>query len=180
MSKVLFLQRVRKHFEYLVVEHGFSVVAERYDSEAFGNGVVQFQSSSVTITVTLDRGQVLIDVEPYPGIPAYRFDLNTVVEFLAPEAGIPVYVFPDKWDDYSEMVDWQTARLAGILKQYCIPILRGQFFKWEEMHRMRVESAAGKHKAITGVNPLRITSRKAKEALQEEMDRRRRRIEKET
>ena len=116
-------------------------------------------------------------MEPCPAVSGYRFGLNTVAEFLVPETSEPVYIFPDKWDNYHRMVDWQIARLSRILEQHCIPVLRGQFSRWEEMHEFMEKKAWGKYGAATSISPMQITSQEAFEVVQREIERRRRKTE---
>ncbi len=174
MGECSFIELVKKHFGYLVEKYGFAVVAERYDPEIFGNGLVRFQSPSVIITVVLDRGQVLTDVQPYPEILGREFGLGTIIEFLAPEVSEPVYVFPDEWDDYWAMIEWQTARVACMLSRHCVSLLAGRFSEWEELNNIRKVQALNKYRALTGTNAVKITSRSAQEIVRKEMKKRHR------
>ena len=173
MEKYVFAEQVKKHFHYLIDEYGFSVVDERYDAEAFGDSLVQFQSSTVDLSIILDRGQVLIDIGPHPESPDYRFGLVSVIEFLAPEADEPAYIFPETWDNYYDMIDWQVTRLARVLQQYCAPVLRGEFSQWKEMAERRRKEARDTYRALTGKDPIEITSKELAEKVQKEEERRR-------
>jgi len=150
MKQHAFAEQVKKHFHYLVDDYGFSVVDEKHDPEAFGNSLVDFQSSTAVIRVLLDRGQVLVDIRPSIEPPTFWFDLGSLVEFLAPEADEPVYVFPETWDNYYEMIEWQVARLARVLRQYCALVLRGEFSQWREIDKRRKKSAEEGYRALTG------------------------------
>ena len=118
MEQYVFVEQVKKRFRYLTDDYGFSVVDERYDPEAFGNSLVQFQSSLVGVRVALDRGQVLIDIGSSSEPQVSWFSLPNVVKYLAPELDELAYVFPERWDDYYHMVDWQVIRLAHLLQRY--------------------------------------------------------------
>lgn len=76
MHRYMFTERVKEKFRYLVEEYGFSVADERYDPDAFGNSLVDYQSGKTTIRVLLDRGEVTIGVGPYPLASDCWFDLS--------------------------------------------------------------------------------------------------------
>lgn len=172
MGQYVFAEQIKKHFHYLIDDYGFSVIDERYDHEAFGNSLVQFRSSTTDVVVVLDKGQVLIDISPYPEIPNYRFGLATVVEFLSPDADEPAYIFPEKWDNYYGMIDWQVTRLTRVLRQYCAPVLRGEFSKWKEMDEIRRKETEDRYRALTGKVPIEIVSEEIREKIQREESRR--------
>jgi len=137
MGQYEFVKRVKEQFRYLTDDYDCSVVDERYEPESFGNSLVQFQSSVVDVRVTLDKGQVLIDSRPSSQSPISWFSLPTVLKHLAPNLDEPAYVFPESWDDYYQMVDWQLVRLAHLFHQFCSPILAGEFSLWETMAKSR-------------------------------------------
>jgi hypothetical protein len=173
MSEYDFAKRAKSFFSYLIEEYGFSVATEMYDAEAFGNSLVEFRSDAVELRVVLDRGQVLIDMGPYPEVPGFRFGLPLVVDFLAPGALNSVYVFPEEWNDYYGMIDWQLDRLAQVLRQCCGSVLSGEFSQWKEMYESARTQAEDTYRATTGKNPIRIVSKEIQEQLLREVDRRR-------
>jgi hypothetical protein len=156
MPQYKFTEQAGTRFRYLIDDYGFSVVDERYDPEAFGNSLIRFRSSDVDIVVVLDRGQVLIDISPYPMAQDYRFGLPSVVEFLAPEAGEPAYVFPETWENYYDMIDSQLERLARVLRQQCSSVLRGEFSDWEAMSDFRKKEAEEGYRSLTGRDPIEL------------------------
>jgi hypothetical protein len=173
MEQYVFTDQVKKYFHYLTEDYGFSIVAEeKSNRQAFGNSLIEFRSSTASVIVTLDRGQVLIDMGPYPEVPGYQFSLVTVIEFLASGLNEPVYIFPEQWDNYYDMIDWQVMRLAGLLRQYCTPVLKGEFSKWKEMDEIRTKTALDDYKRLTGKDPIKIESEEAKKKISEEEDRR--------
>ncbi len=159
MTQYIFTEQAKQHFHYLIDDYGFSVVDERYEPEAFGNSLIQFRSSAIDIMVVLDRGQVLIDVSPYPRPSNYQFSLATVVKFLAPEANEPAYIFPETWEDYDDMIEWQLTRLARVLRQYCVPVLRGEFSDWKTMNECRKKEAEEGYKRRTGKDPINVAAK---------------------
>ena len=105
ISNNQFAVAVKKKFRNLTDKCGFTSVAELYDSEAFGNSLVQFRSDSMDIAVVLDRGQVHVDIAPYPNPSEFRFSLPSIVAYLAPESGETDYVYLDELDDYDHKIE---------------------------------------------------------------------------
>lgn len=172
MTERMFNEQVKRQFRYLIEDYGFSVVGERYDPEAFGNSLVDFRSGSIIMRMLLDRGQVMVDFRPCVGPSDSWYDLGSVIEFLAPEADEPAYIFPETWDNYQDMVNWQVDRLAGIVRRYCIRILRGEFSEWEEIAEARKRKAMDEYKALTGKRPLEIASKELGRAIRNEEEQR--------
>lgn len=152
MDKDIFFERVKEEFHYLVSDYGFTITEEIYDAQAFGNSFVGFVSTmnGMGIGIALDRGQVTVDIRPSPGSKKI-FGLVTMVRFLAPDFSEEVYASPPKaFDTYHDRVDWQVKRIARILRQYCEPILKGEFTEWEEMDKMGNAYARRLYKSLTG------------------------------
>jgi len=172
MTGSMFNEHVKGQFWYLIEDYGFSVLDERYDPEAFGNSLVDFQSDSVVMRVLLDRGQVMIDFRPSAGSPECWYGLNSVVEFFAPEFDGPACVFPETWDNYQGMIRWQVDRLASIVQRYCTQVLRGEFSGWEQIAETRSRNATSEYRALTGTSPIKITSEEPFRALRREEEKR--------
>jgi hypothetical protein len=158
MTQFTFTENVKKHFQYLIDDYGFSVVDEQLNSEAFGNSLIRFESSSTDIMIVLDRGQVIIDIGPYPATPNYQFSMASMMEFLTPEAEEPAYVFPETWENYDEMIEWQVRRLARVLRQYCSPVLLGRFSEWEELDQRIRKEAREAYRTLKGKDPIVVSS----------------------
>lgn len=173
MEQTSFIELVKTHFKYLIDEYGFVLTETRHSPEYFGNGLVRFQSSNANITIILDRGQVLIDIEPYLVMPNQSFDLRSVVMFLTPQINEPIYLFPNN-KDVDESRKWQINRLAHLLRQYCAQVLEGKFSSWEELRQFRDKAAMETYRNITGRDPLHITSQKGAAIIQKELERRKR------
>ena len=155
MSQHEFSEQAKIHFHYLIDEYGFAVTEERYDPEAFGNSLVRFHSRDVDVIIGLDRGQVLIDFSPHGVAAGDQFGLPSIVSFLASEAAEPTYVFPETWDNYDDMIEWQLARLARLLRQSCVPVLRGGFSDWKAIGDLRKSEAEEAYRSIAGKEPIR-------------------------
>ena len=155
MSQHEFTEQAKTHFHYLVDEYGFAVAEERQDPEAFGNGLVRFHSDDVDVIIVLDRGQVLIDFSPRGVVAGDQFGLPSVVSFLTSKAAEPVYVFPETWDDYDDVIEWHLERLARLLRQTCAPVLRGGFSDWKAIRDLRRSEAEEAYRSIAGEEPIR-------------------------
>lgn len=156
MTQYKFIEQTKRHFRYLIDDYSFSVVDEEYDPEAFGNSLVRFRSSTADVVLVLDRGQVLIDINPYPMMQDCQFGLPSVVKFLAPEVSEPAYIFPETWENYNDMIDSQLERLARVLRQYCSSVLRGEFSDWEALSDSRKKEAEEGYRRFTGMDPIVI------------------------
>ncbi|RLD05076.1 MAG: hypothetical protein DRI56_10175 [Chloroflexota bacterium] len=172
MDEYIFAEQTKKHFRYLIDDYEYSVTGQRYDPKAFGNSLVQFQSRTMDVTVALDRGQVFVYLAPRTESPGYQFDLRDIVGFLTPESDEPVYIFPEEWDNYYDMVDWQVKRLAQVFRKYCKPVLAGKFSKWKEIVKIREAKAQDKYKRLTGKEPITIDSEEIGSEVQKEIRRR--------
>ena len=173
MSDYLVTEQIKKKFRYLVDEYGFSVANELYTPDIFGNGLVEYHSDFVNIAVVLDRGQLQVDISPYPNPSNYSsFGLPSIIENIAPESGETDYVYPEKLEDYRSSIDWQIDRLADLLQRYCVPVLRAEFSNWEQMDQQRQKRALKEYKTLTGKVPTKIDSDELQDAIQKEIDRR--------
>jgi hypothetical protein len=146
-----FQELVERHFSYISTDERYSV-ARILGSESFGNALIEYQSKETILRISLDKSQVLIDIKPRSTTHISWFGLPSLIEFLAPESNEAAYVFPDKWDDYDDMIEWQVKRVARILHQYCEPILSGKFTKWKKVEKMRLKKVRKDYKDITGEN----------------------------
>ncbi|MCH7589365.1 MAG: hypothetical protein IIC78_15215 [Chloroflexi bacterium] len=149
MDLITFQEMVERNFSYLTNEFGFSMV-RKHSSESFGNALLEYQTEKTFLRIALDRSQVLIDVKPLSSTDDSWFGLPSLVEFLAPDFDETAYIFPEKWDDYDDMIEWQIERVARILRQYCEPILSGKFSKWKKVDKMRLKKIRREYKDITG------------------------------
>ena len=153
MDNVPFFEEVRRQFDYLVKDYGFSVKQEFYAPEAFGNAVVELRSSEVGVRVLLDRGQVLVDIGPLSLPPESWFGLPSIVQFIASQAIDSEYIFPESWEDYDVMVSHQIERVANILRKYGTPVVAGSFKGWEEIGKRRGEEGEAEYRMLTGKRP---------------------------
>lgn len=142
---------VDRHFNYLTEKYGFSQEDQQYNAEAFGNAHIQLRSINLDLRISLDRGIVLVNFKPLSKFPDW-FDLQSTVEFLNSNIDEPVYIFPEDWSNYDNMVDKQMQRVSRVVKQYCEPVLSGQFSKWKKVEKLRMKKVKRDYKNITGKN----------------------------
>ena len=128
-----YFQQVRKHFQFLVDEHGFSV-----EQEADGGRylMVVFQQTDSAhpnicrIRVPYQEGRVQVDVAPISS-PDDWFGLATIIQYLTPEAEV-------RWT-YDEVYDPKPGRqlenLAAVVRAHLGAIL--QLFEGETFARER-------------------------------------------
>ncbi|MBN1812002.1 MAG: hypothetical protein JXA14_09220 [Anaerolineae bacterium] len=145
MSPYPFIEQVKRYFQYLTDDYGFSIVEERY--EPGRGGRVRFQSDTVVVTLILDRANISVDISSQIK-PDYSFDSILVAEFLVPEFDDSARVCNVRWD-YG-IVDQQIARDAQILREYCVPMLTGEFSQWKELKEYGREKARRIYKDLTG------------------------------
>jgi hypothetical protein len=107
-------------------EYGFSVVHEVYSPGIMGNAVVVFKSDTTGIKIVVDRSQVLVNIGKLTMPEEEWFELSDIVHFYAP-ALEDVYVFPRDFQNNQDTVELQVGRLAQIIRQYCEPLLKGDF-----------------------------------------------------
>ena len=146
MALCLFIDLVEQYFHYLIDDYGFSVVAERYSPKYMGNAQVVYESSSVGISIVLDRGEVLINLGPRSRPRHDWFEFTDVVHYFAPNLE-PVYVFPQDQFPHEVMdprviQDFQVSRLAQIMHQHCEPILRGDLSMQTRIQELEGNRAA--------------------------------------
>jgi hypothetical protein len=120
------LEILKKNFDFLEDEFGFIKTHEEYSPKYFGNAQVIYKADSVAISVVDDRGQVFITM----GSPTWPerewFDITDIVHLFNPTFE-EVYQFSDNISDVEERVQIQVKRLAQILRDNCMLILKGDF-----------------------------------------------------
>lgn len=126
MSENSFSQLVQKAFAFLLEDYGFQIVRESYEPQLMGNAAVVLASPTVIVTIVKDRGQVLINMGEAPIAAEERLEFADIVRFFASDKNLDVYQFgPNPYDVPS--AEDQVSRLAWLSREYCTPILRGDF-----------------------------------------------------
>jgi hypothetical protein len=116
------------YFSYLVSDYGFRVEQREFDLATMGNAFVIFKSSRIGIEIVIDRNQVLLTLGDQMDSRKDWFEFSNVLRYFAPLLE-NAYIFTEKTDNISwdEAVEIQLNRLASILRQYCEPLLNGDF-----------------------------------------------------
>ncbi len=117
---------VKKHFRFLVDEYGSTVTHESFHPEAMGNAEVVFESALAGICVVCDRNQVLIMFGLLSQARRDWSEFANVVKVFAPDIAA-VYVFPKDYSNLESALESQVSRLAQVMRQYCVSVLRGDF-----------------------------------------------------
>jgi hypothetical protein len=128
-----YFSQVRKHFQFLVDEHGFSVEREVNGGRYLMVVFQQTESSHPNICrirMPYQERRVQVDVAPLLS-PEDWFDLATIIQYLTPEA-------EGRWA-YDEVYDpkpgKQLKNLAGVVRVHIGAIL--QLFEKETFARER-------------------------------------------
>jgi hypothetical protein len=121
----------------LTTEFDFWVVDKVFDPQTMGNAFVRYKSSRVGIEIVIDRDQLLIVLGDQMEPREKWFGYSYVLEYFAPAeiAYLDVgQLFNEKRanhtsnaDTWKEVIEYQLQRVSSMLRQYCEPILRGNF-----------------------------------------------------
>ncbi len=126
---------IKKYFNFLTDEYNYSIDHEKYSPEAMGNAYVLYKSQLIGIKVVVDRSQVLINIGKLSWQEKEWFELGDVVRFFNPEMK-EVYDFSRGSLDNQAYIESQAKRLALILRQYCEPVLRGDFSMQDQIREI--------------------------------------------
>lgn len=126
------------NFYFLVKEYNFYIVLEQYSPEIMGNAEVIYKSEKVMIRVVVDRSQVLLNI----GEPSWPdrdwLDFSDVLHYF--NANIEsVYDFQKNNLNKPPDIGTQLQKLAILLKQYCEPILKGDFSMSTEIRKIETK-----------------------------------------
>lgn len=117
---------IKKAFMFLIDEYGYTVESEIYSPEIMGNSVVIYNSQSTGIKVVVDRSQVLINIGELSLPEKEWLEFGDVIKYFNPEIN-EAYDFSRGSLDNQAYIESQAKRLALLLRQYCDPLLRGDF-----------------------------------------------------
>lgn len=133
-----FFNQVKKHFQYLIDQYGFSVVREQRFPH-FDYAEVVFQSQECRISVFREKGVILVFISPPAPLEEHWVDLGTVITYLS-------HGTDDSWNfripdlEYNARVEWQLATLSRILRPYCAQL--GDLFRPENFAQKKSELQA--------------------------------------
>lgn len=115
MSNSNFLNLVKRHFDFLLATHGFSVTSEIFTGLALSEWMIDLCSERLCIRVSLDKAHVFIDV----GLPAKDvewFDLMSIMMYITDNYEWK-YLWPAGRVD-EEYYDKQLVYLSRIIQDY--------------------------------------------------------------
>jgi hypothetical protein len=121
------IEIIKRYFKYLTDEYAFLIEREGYSPEAMGNAYIVFTSKLIAIRVVVDRGQVLIDIGKVALPEKEWFEFTDVIHYFNP--GIKkVYAFSGvPLEKQNFTIEAQVKHVSLILRQYCEPLLIGDF-----------------------------------------------------
>ncbi|MBI3128212.1 MAG: hypothetical protein HYZ11_11455 [Candidatus Tectomicrobia bacterium] len=137
-----FSESVKRNFRYLMDEYGFRVTSEGYSPRTMGNSALVLESARVGVEIVLDRGRVIIALGPRAQPKGTWYEFTEAVRHFAPEIGED-YFRPHDDPDQRARVEAQVARLAGLMRCYCGPMLRGDFSMWERTRKSTAAAWSG-------------------------------------
>lgn len=131
--KTTFSTAVENDFSFLVGEYGFSLSEELYSPEFMGNSVITYLSDTMGIMIVLDRSQVSLRIGESDRPSTEWIDLLFIARFYTVNEKLDVYQYPKENPYNIAPIEEQVKRLARVVKQYCDPVLKGDFSKKEEI-----------------------------------------------
>lgn len=120
------LSLIKESFHYLIHEYKFLIDREQYSPEVMGNASVVYKAANIGIQVVVDRSQVLLNIGESVLPDRYWFDFSDVMQYFAPHIK-SIYGFQNNDSRECPNIGGQLKELAVMLRQYCEPILRGDF-----------------------------------------------------
>jgi hypothetical protein len=148
MTPSKFSELVRHHFQYLVADYGFSIVALRGREVNPGN-VMNYESDRVGVEIRVMRAEVSVTIGTQSDPPDVWVDIGHLIPYLFPERDEPVYIYPESPDD---QIEWQVKRIARLIRQTLDSVLRGEFTQWNEVREYWQERGRRYYKEVTGLN----------------------------
>jgi hypothetical protein len=131
-----FLELVQEKFNFLIIEYGFHFVSFNRDSLNFGNSLIRLESDEVGINIILDRSQISIHIGQLSKPDDDWFDFVDLLQYFAPKIKTP-YIYPENLIG-NERINFQMDRLSQLIKQYCAPIINGDFSMAKKIQKIKL------------------------------------------
>jgi hypothetical protein len=136
------IEIIKRYFEYLTDEYGFFIEREGYSPETMGNAEIVFASKIIAIKVVVDRSQVLINIGKVTWPEREWLEFTDVIHYFNPSME-EVYDFPEgPWKNQISIIETQAKHLSLILRQYCEPLLMGDFSMQDQVKEIERRSVA--------------------------------------
>jgi hypothetical protein len=126
MCKNVFSELVKKHFIFLENDYDFLITSDRYSPDVMGNAELIFKSPKTGFQIVLDRNQVLAKIGQVDQPEKKWFEFSDVVRHLSPDIKA-AYIFPKDFSDHDKALETQIKRIASLLRDFCKPLLLGDF-----------------------------------------------------
>jgi len=117
MTESFFQQCVQKHFDWLIEDDNFRVVA-RHKFGCFDNEEVVVESPRCRISVGLERSDVYVGVAPLSSVEEIWFYLGGVIKYLTQGADHSCDFDIPRSVEYETRIEQKVARFAEILHKY--------------------------------------------------------------
>jgi len=151
MNKKSFPSLVRQYLGFLIDDYGFSLKEDINHSESFGEGVIVFWSKTTVVSIRLDRGEIWDEIGPSTEPPVAWLSQGAIIHFLTNEKR----KFPINYTEYSNRIDTgielMLTNYAQLLREYCEPILRGDFSWWLDACEFTLKYIQDEYRSITGL-----------------------------
>jgi len=115
MNNPYFPNLVKRHFDFLLANYGFSITSETYTGFPLAEWIINLCSDELCVQVSIDKSQVFIDIG-LPGKSIKWFDLMYVMMYIAQDSQWR-YLWPSGVIN-EQYYDRQLAYLSGILKEH--------------------------------------------------------------
>ncbi len=152
MTAKSFAELVKENFWYLTKQYGFTVKETLFSSDAFGNGKVEFRSSSTIVVVQLARFDVLTSIGPISEQEIGWLSFEQLVEFFS--QGKDNMLLDLSMRQQYQFEEWITYRLSQYsiaLRKYGEPFLRGDFSGWFKIQKWSLKKMQDEYRAMTGL-----------------------------
>lgn len=150
MTEKSFVGLARQYLGYLIDEYGFAITGQPSGSEPFSDGIIEFRSDTTIVLLRLDRTDVILSLGPAGEPGEARLGIPMVVDYVThgEKRGYPDYVAVP--GSFVGTVEARIAANASALKEYCEPVLRGDFSWWLDALRYAIARIQSDYRSWTG------------------------------
>jgi len=171
MNEMTFIERVKKHYGFLISEYGFKATTERNgDSRPQTDGLVEYTSNNTVVVIDSETGSAAVwfyrikdgrkyDLDPvaiHEYLNTSNDDKKLLLSTSPADASAATSLFnrifllnqPDwKSNDGTtqEKLEKRLANYAAWLKQNANLCLKGEFSRWPEFYEYKVNRARANH-----------------------------------
>lgn len=114
-----FKESVKESFQFLVDDYAFTL-ARIEEANSFDFTSVYWESEDCSIRVSLEKGDVFVDLASMVHNPGYWHSMEYIVAYLTEADHCEFLKKPEL--DYEATIRWQTQEQAGIVQRYCVQI----------------------------------------------------------